>query len=100
MLPYQGGEVKPHSVDEIKQRFSIGTIKAVVTSSEISIYCVEQLTAYYDCTGNNPLTTDWRQKKQQCKSAFVKTVYPIFDQKFLQKMIVLSMILKASAVMW
>ncbi|WP_212111003.1 ATP-grasp domain-containing protein [Bartonella queenslandensis] len=66
MLSYQGKgmvEAKLHRVDEIKQRFPIGTIKAVVAGAEGSIYCAEQLAAYYGCAGNNPLTTDWRRKK-------------------------------------
>ncbi|WP_244614015.1 hypothetical protein [Bartonella kosoyi] len=61
MLSYQGEgmvEAKLHSVDEIKQRFPVGAIKAVVAGSERGIYCAEQLAAYYGCAGNNPLTTD------------------------------------------
>ncbi|VEJ44887.1 ATP-grasp domain-containing protein [Bartonella vinsonii] len=66
MLSYKGegmAEAKLHSVDEIKQRFPVGKIKAVVAGAEGGIYCAEQLATYYGCLGNNPLTTDWRRKK-------------------------------------
>ncbi|GAA4659126.1 hypothetical protein [Bartonella pachyuromydis] len=62
-LSYQGegmAEAKLHSVEEIKQRFPVGAIAAVVAGAEGGIYYTEQLAAYYGCSGNNSLTTDWR----------------------------------------
>ncbi|WP_155887044.1 hypothetical protein [Bartonella rattimassiliensis] len=51
-------EANLHSVDEIKKCFPTNTIQAVITGSEGSIHCAEQLAAYYDYPANTPLITD------------------------------------------
>lgn len=88
MLSYQGEgmvEAKLHSVDEVKQRFPVGTIKAVVAGSEIGIYCAEQLAAYYGCAGNNPLTTDWRRKKAAMQRRLCENGLSHIQSKILTK---------------
>ncbi|WP_175868963.1 ATP-grasp domain-containing protein [Bartonella gabonensis] len=87
-LSYQGkgmAEAKLHSVDEIKQRFPVGTIKAVVAGAEGGIYCTEQLAAYYGCPRNNPLTTDWRRKKAAMQRRLCEKGLSYIRSKILTK---------------
>ncbi|GAA5106284.1 ATP-grasp domain-containing protein [Bartonella jaculi] len=88
MLSYQGksmAEVKLHSVDEIKKRFSVGAIEAVVAGAEGGIYCAELLAAYYCCLGNNPLTTDWRRKKAVMQKRLCENGLSYIRSKILTK---------------
>ncbi|WP_273720160.1 MULTISPECIES: ATP-grasp domain-containing protein [unclassified Bartonella] len=88
MLSYQGegmAEVKLHSVEEIKQRFPIGAIAAVVAGAEGGIYCTEQLAAYYGCPGNNPSTTDWRRKKAAMQKRLHENGLSYIRSKILTK---------------
>ncbi len=88
MLSYQGegmAEAKLHSVDEIKQRFPAGAIESVVAGAEVSIYCAEQLAAYYGCLGNNPLTTDWRRKKATMQKRLCENGLSYIRSKILTK---------------
>ncbi|WP_254492762.1 ATP-grasp domain-containing protein [Bartonella sp. B1099] len=88
MLSYQGegmAEAKLHSIDEIKQRFPIGAIEAVIAGAEGGIYCAEQLAAYYGCPGNNPLTTDWRRKKAAMQRRLYENGLSYIRSKILTK---------------
>ncbi|WP_375611453.1 ATP-grasp domain-containing protein [Bartonella sp. AA9NXGY] len=88
MLSYQGegmAEAKLHSVDEIKKRFPIGAIEAVVAGAEGGIYCADQLAAYYGCLGNNPLTTDWRRKKAAMQKRLCENGLSYIRSKILTK---------------
>ncbi|WP_144753073.1 ATP-grasp domain-containing protein [Bartonella saheliensis] len=88
MLSYQGegmAEAKLHSIDEIKQRFPVGTIKAVIAGAERGIYCAEQLAAYYGCPGNNPSTTDWRRKKAAMQKRLCENGLSYIRSKILTK---------------
>ncbi|WP_375639953.1 hypothetical protein [Bartonella sp. MM55XZML] len=78
-------EAKLHSVDEIKKRFPIGTIEAVIAGAERGIYCAEQLAAYYGCLGNNPLTTDWRRKKAAMQKRLCENGLSYIRSKILTK---------------
>ncbi|UTO27727.1 ATP-grasp domain-containing protein [Bartonella harrusi] len=87
-LSYRGEgmeEAKLHSVDEIKQRFPIGTIEAIVAGAKGGIYCAEQLAAYYGCPGNNPLTTDWRRKKVMMQRRLCEKGLSYIRSKILTK---------------
>ncbi|WP_375615556.1 ATP-grasp domain-containing protein [Bartonella sp. AP58NXGY] len=88
MLSYQGegmAEAKLHNVDEIKTRFPIGTIEAVIAGAEGGIYCADQLAAYYNCPGNNPSTTDWRRKKAAMQKHLCENGLSYIRSKILTK---------------
>ncbi|WP_375644406.1 ATP-grasp domain-containing protein [Bartonella sp. MR100HLJHH] len=88
MLSYQGegmAEAKLHNVDEIKTRFPIGAIEAVVAGAEGGIYCADQLAAYYNCPGNNPSTTDWRRKKAVMQRRLCENGLSYIRSKILTK---------------
>ncbi|WP_273757387.1 ATP-grasp domain-containing protein [Bartonella sp. AU55XJBT] len=88
ILSYQGegmAEAKLHSIDEIKQRFPIGAIEAVIAGAEGGIYCAEQLAAYYGCPRNNPLTTDWRRKKAAMQKRLCENGLSYIRSKILTK---------------
>ncbi|WP_375626623.1 hypothetical protein [Bartonella sp. MU37NMGALS] len=88
MLSYQGegmAEAKLHNVDEIKTCFPIGAIESVVAGAEVSIYCANQLAAYYNCPGNNPSTTDWRRKKAAMQKRLCENGLSYIRSKILTK---------------
>ncbi|WP_375662679.1 ATP-grasp domain-containing protein [Bartonella sp. OC16QHHD] len=78
-------EAKLHSVNEIKKRFPIGAIEAVVAGAEGGIYCTDQLAAYYNCPGNNPSTTDWRRKKAAMQKRLCENGLSYLRSKILTK---------------